>query len=580
MARELRVEILGDSRDLERAFGRASKSSSGFGRSIAGVGKVAGLAALGGIAAIGFGLKKSVDAAKEAEVSQKRMEAQLKALGLSYEKQAGHIDTVIQKQSRLAALDDEEVQDAFTGLVRTTKDVNKALELNALAADLARGKNIDLQTASTIVGKVFSGNVGALGRYGIAIEKGTSATEALGILQERFAGQAKAFGESAAGGSERFSIALENLQETAGTVLLPVLAKLTSGAAEFLTKLSESETVKEVMRTIGDVISTTAQGVGVAFSAISKFAEENWPKVQAAAQSVATWYRDSLKPAIDNVITAIKAIWERFGEDILRIARTAFNTVRTVVKNGLENIKAAIDLALALIRGDWSEAWTALKTIVSNTLESLLAIVRGAAAIFLTAAKALGKAILDGIIAGLEALGSKLKAELVAVKTAIGSVAESALTWAAGIGRAIISGILSGLGGLLDAVKNSIENSLRGALDAVNPFSPIEVGAARLIGEPIVRGTLAGIAGMEEKLGRALASSVRGAVKSIPAQSLAFASAAGATGMASSATPAGGGHVHIHIHGNLIGTDARAARELGRLVEPYLNRGPASIRTL
>ena len=56
----------------------------------------------------------------------------------------------IQSQSRLAALDDEELSDSFTTILRVTGDVNRSLELNALAADIARGKQIDL-----VVGDAF-----------------------------------------------------------------------------------------------------------------------------------------------------------------------------------------------------------------------------------------------------------------------------------------------------------------------------------------------------------------------------------------------------------------------------------------
>src|SRR5262245_25544398 len=98
MARKLEVEIIGDANSLQRAFGSAAKSTNNFGSRLKTVGKVAGLAAAGGIAAFGIGLKKSMDAAKEAEVSQKRLETQLRALGISYKDHGKQIDETLKKQ--------------------------------------------------------------------------------------------------------------------------------------------------------------------------------------------------------------------------------------------------------------------------------------------------------------------------------------------------------------------------------------------------------------------------------------------------------------------------------------------------
>jgi hypothetical protein len=73
------------------------------------------------------GLKKSADAAIEAERSQAKLVTQLKASGISYRDHAKEIDRVIQATSRLSGIDDEDLQDSFTNIVRVTGDVNKSL---------------------------------------------------------------------------------------------------------------------------------------------------------------------------------------------------------------------------------------------------------------------------------------------------------------------------------------------------------------------------------------------------------------------------------------------------------------------
>jgi hypothetical protein len=96
------------------------------------------------------------------EVSQKRScRAAQGVCGISYRAHAAEIDRVIQKTSQLAGLDDEDLQDAFTNIVRVTGNVNKSLQRRARGG-LRRAKHMDVAKAGEIVGKVAGGNTGIL----------------------------------------------------------------------------------------------------------------------------------------------------------------------------------------------------------------------------------------------------------------------------------------------------------------------------------------------------------------------------------------------------------------------------------
>src|SRR5919204_292530 len=100
--RKLEVQVLADA----AAFSRGLKEAESRTQKFAKVAGVAGAAITGGLV---VGLKKSVDAAMDAQRVQAQTEAQLKALGISYQAHAGHIQDVINKTSSLAAVDDEEL---------------------------------------------------------------------------------------------------------------------------------------------------------------------------------------------------------------------------------------------------------------------------------------------------------------------------------------------------------------------------------------------------------------------------------------------------------------------------------------
>lgn len=228
---------------LERAEERASRATTAATagtrkHSSALVGAAKGAAGLGlayfGTRGVLDALNSSVKASQEAEVSQTKMRTQLKASGISYRKHADEIERVIQKTSQLSGLDDEDLQDSFTNIVRVTGDVNKSLKLTGLAADFARAKHIDVAKAGEIVAKVAGGNTGILSRYGLSIKKGATATEALGILQKKFAGQAEAYGKTQAGSTDRLNVAMENLKEKIGGALAPVLTDAANKLADFV----------------------------------------------------------------------------------------------------------------------------------------------------------------------------------------------------------------------------------------------------------------------------------------------------------------------------------------------------------
>jgi hypothetical protein len=93
-------------------------------------------AAAGG--ALAVGLKKSVDAAKDAEASMAKVKTHRRQRGISFHAHAKQIDKVIQAHSQLTGFDDEDLAESFANMVRTTGNLNEAFKLNALAADIAR----------------------------------------------------------------------------------------------------------------------------------------------------------------------------------------------------------------------------------------------------------------------------------------------------------------------------------------------------------------------------------------------------------------------------------------------------------
>jgi hypothetical protein len=161
-------------------------------------------------------LSDAARAAAEEEAIFARLETAVEATGESYADYAVQIEQAIDASERLSFSDDQAAA-ALANLTATTGDAAEALDLLGLAQDLARGKGIELAAAANIVGRVAEGNTGILARYGIAIQEGASAQEALAAVQERYAGQAQAYADTTAGAYDRVKNTINNFVESIGS---------------------------------------------------------------------------------------------------------------------------------------------------------------------------------------------------------------------------------------------------------------------------------------------------------------------------------------------------------------------------
>lgn len=394
---------------LERLDKRGSKALGGMKAAALGAGAAAGV----GLVA---GLTKATQAAIEAEKSQARLEAQLASMGTSYDRHASEIDKVIQKTSQLAALDDEDLQDSFTNIVRATKDVDKSLRLVGLAADFARAKNMDVAKAGEIVGKVAGGNTGILGRYGIQLEKGATAQEALATLQKRFGGQAAAYGNTTAGAIDRAKVAFENLGEAIGARVAPAVGKGANALAELINGLSNGE--GEGSR-FAQVLRSAAQTTTTAWAGVKAFFRDIFGDVRGDLQGLGQSMRSLAGPVRETLNGIGRAFKDAFGGENGGIASSLRSIITKLIKfdaavhryivipilkrvlpgvrNAFEGlakiIKGALEIIDGILSGDFGRMWDGVKNIFRGSLKTIGGLLRIASAPIRAAAAAIGNAV-------------------------------------------------------------------------------------------------------------------------------------------------------------------------------------------
>lgn len=443
MARSIVVQIIGDASQLEREFRKAGDSSDKLtkrlglnAKTIAKGGAIAGA----GLAVAGAAkfLTGSVSAAKEAEKAEFRLNQAFDATAVSAAKRRKAL-AAVNKVSKQAALDDEDLSDVLAKLTRSTGSVEKGMKGMGLAAQIARARDIPLATAAKAVEMAMLGKDTALRKLGVVVPKVTAAEDKLkakinvlkeaskkatGAAKEKikaqiedlksqvkmakqmdktataqaglqkaqrlFAGAAEKYGKTTAGAQEKLAVAWENLQERVGKKLLPVLTKLSLWGVRFL-----------------------------------DWSERNWPQFSKTVSDAF----NKVKPVILVVTKYIEGVY-----------------------NG---VKQTVRLVSAILQGDWSKAWDAAKKIVTQSIFKILD------AITTLPRKIIAK-LTGAAWDGLKKVGTKIK-------------------------DAIVGGLTAAIDGIIGAIVNAINRVIRianaaiGKINKVSPFADIpkiaEVGS-------------------------------------------------------------------------------------------------------
>lgn len=198
------------------------------------------LSTLGWTAAAGalaYGLKKSLDAAAEAEAQMAKFHTSMKNAGDISGRATEQILKLAEGTVKLG-FDDEEAANAMATFYSRTKDVTTATKLNTLAMDLARAKNISLTDSARAINNVLSGSAKALKEYGIEIKDGQSPMVALKEAQDKLKDSAVEYSKTYQGQMEILNQGWGNFKEGIGKNFLPAANAVLKGFAWMVNELS------------------------------------------------------------------------------------------------------------------------------------------------------------------------------------------------------------------------------------------------------------------------------------------------------------------------------------------------------
>lgn len=209
--------------------------------------KVAGAAIAATLAAAAAVIPKALREATESENAINRLNVALASAGQFSESASARLQTFAKDLSQSTGLAGEAVVETIAQIQNLTKIGPAGLErVTRATADLASALKIDLESAGQLVARALEGNVGALRRYGLVVEKSTTDSErfanVLRAIEGTFGGQAIANATTFTGALNRLSEAFNDIFEEIGNLIIksPTLRALLVETGNALIRVQEA----------------------------------------------------------------------------------------------------------------------------------------------------------------------------------------------------------------------------------------------------------------------------------------------------------------------------------------------------
>jgi phage-related protein len=383
IARSLRVEIVGDASNYSRALGQASNASTGFGNSLARMGKIAfltaGAAGVGGLAlALKAGISEWAQSAKVAA----QTEAVLRSTGGAANVTAKQVDDLAQSLLNKSGIDDEVIKTGENMLLTFSSirnEVGKGNDVFNQATQAVTDMDVAMTHGNTtqeslaktaiLVGKALNDPVKgatALRRVGVqltdaqtkqiaAFVKSGDTMKAqkviLAELTKEFGGSAKALGDTMPGALSKLKNNFDNLAGSIVTGLAPAFNTAISGLNTFVSRLSAARGFQAKISVVFDVAKD-------AFTAVRKKIDEflfgGGTQQFGGAQGIRV---DSKKVTVDPGMVskfqkAFEALdWAAVGHSIIDGITTGLKTAGNLAKQLASTINDAlrgVDISNAL----------------------------------------------------------------------------------------------------------------------------------------------------------------------------------------------------------------------------------------
>ena len=291
---KVKIQFDADLDGLKKGSQSAEKEVEGFGDKVADFGKKAAAAfAVAAAAAAAYAGKLAIDgvkAALEDEKAQRILALTLENVTKATNDQISAVEDYILKTALATGVTDDQLRPAFARLVRSTKDIEEAQKVLNLALDITSATGKPLEAVTAALAKAYDGNTNALGRLGLGLDQSVIKSKDFDLvfnnLRKTFDGFAQQEANTFQGRLDRLNVAFDEVKETVGFALLPVLEKLLT----FITS-----TVFPVFQRLSDSLGGSSEGILKRFTDIYNFARDFVTPIFDAIRSAVVKIGDAIE---------------------------------------------------------------------------------------------------------------------------------------------------------------------------------------------------------------------------------------------------------------------------------------------
>ena len=320
-------------KNVSKGFGRLKSTTATVGKAFVKVGALAVAAA----AAIAGGIIASIKAAAEEEKGIVRLNSAI-ASNVKNRVDLSKVEEQVAAQQAKLAYSDGEIRDSLAALLPFTKDTAKAFEIQSVAADLARAKNMTLEEASLNVAKAMGGSTRVLKQLGIELPKTAKKGEILAAIQGKVAGQAEAYANSTEGQFTSLKNSFDDIVETLGAEFLPIAVDVAKWAKKDL--LPAIQAALPQIIAFGKSFISAAAGIG--------------DKVIPVIQSIAKFVIEQLVPRFQEFANTL------FGpggvaESVAGVVGPIVKDLQPVISTLMSSIGSLIGTVVELVGWLWGD---------------------------------------------------------------------------------------------------------------------------------------------------------------------------------------------------------------------------------
>jgi tape measure domain-containing protein len=445
------------------------------------VGKAAMAATVGGVAALGAGL---VAGAYAGIKYNSTIEQTTIAMGtmLGSTKKAKALIADVSKMAAETPFEFPELADTSKRLVAYGFAQKDIIDTTTRLGDISSALNIplgdmaDLYGKARVQGRLYSEDVMQFAGRGVPIFKaladvmGVQQSEVKGLVEEGKVGfpelekaigsltdKGSMFGGMMAKQSKSFGGQLSTLKDGVvqlmGSAFKPLFTWLTKEGMPALNKAMPS--IQKAVEGVVDWVGGLFDSIGPVLGAIIGWFKKHGPAIIGIVKRMAAIWGDSLKPAIKQIEPLFRdlgetvAVWVQFIRDHWDTIGPAVKLVCDIIGRAFSILLRAVRVILALLRGDWDEAWKQIKGILSSAVRQLQ----------------------DTVKLGGKLMRMALDAAWTLIKRAVGAAMDWIVDRIAGAWHAVEDKTAS----IWDGILRKVAGYVNKVIDFINPLPGIDI---------------------------------------------------------------------------------------------------------